>query len=94
MTTMRQSGHVLRALLLTNQVERHCAVLVGQSGRQPWGSSTHGVAVCVAAGDGVGLVEQVVADFACQQRAQAVEVRLERRQLLGGMGRPFLVDEP
>ena len=52
---------------------------------------THGVAVRVAAGDGVGLVEQVVADFARQMGAQAVQIRPEGRKLRGSTRRPLFV---
>lgn len=43
----------------------------------------HGVAVSVPTRDGVGLVEQAVADFACAVRAKTVKVGFESGELLG-----------
>lgn len=43
------------------------------------------VAVRVAARDGVGLVEQAVADLACEVVAEAVKLGLEGLELLAGV---------
>lgn len=52
--------------------------------------SSYCVAVRVAARYGVGLVEQAVADLACEVGAQAVKLGLERLQLLWHVSRSSL----
>lgn len=83
MTTMRQSGHVLRALLLTNHVQRHCVGLAWHACSLSRDPGAHRITVRVAARDGVRLVEQAGADFAREVGAQAVKLRRQRRELLG-----------
>lgn len=74
MTWARQSGQVLRLLLLANHWQRHCDNLVVK-GTWLLGKA-YAVAIGVPARYDVWLVEQATAYFAGDMGPQAVEIGL------------------